>query len=164
MAGPAVRQSPARFIDPCDPVNLEELQAFAGRNPMLSIALVGLTLALVVTEIARLFRGYKAIKPVELTRLINGENALVVDLSASADYEKGHIAGSRNVMASKFDAGSKLLADRKSQPVVLVCRNGTASAAAAKKLKQAGFEKVHWLEGGIPAWQQAELPLVKGRG
>ncbi|HCR33971.1 MAG TPA: rhodanese-like domain-containing protein, partial [Stenotrophomonas sp.] len=25
------------------------------------------------------------------------------------------------------------------------------------------FEKVFVLEGGIPAWQQAELPLVKGR-
>jgi rhodanese-related sulfurtransferase len=144
-------------------VNFEELLAFAGRNPMLSIALVGLTLAIIVTEIARLFRGYKAIKPVELTRLINGENALVVDLSASPDYEKGHIAGSRNVLVSKFDADNKLVADRKSQPVVLVCRNGTASADAAKKLKRAGFEKIYWLEGGIPAWQQAELPLVKGR-
>ncbi|GHH54315.1 membrane protein [[Pseudomonas] boreopolis] len=158
-----MRQSPARFIDPREPVNLEELQAFAGRNPMLSIALVGLTLAIIVTEIARLFRGYKAIKPVELTRLINSDNALVVDLSAAADYEKGHIAGSRNAVAGKFDAGHKLVTDRKSQPVVLVCRNGTASAAAAKKLKQAGFEKVYWLEGGIPAWQQADLPLVKGR-
>lgn len=145
-------------------MNLEELQAFAGRNPMLSIALVGLTLALIVTEIARLFRGYKAVKPVELTRLINGENALVVDLSASADFEKGHIAGSRNVVAGKFGADHKLVADRKAQPVVLVCRNGAASATAAKQLRQAGFEKVYWLEGGIPAWQQAELPLVKGRG
>lgn len=130
---------------------------------MLSIALAGLTVAIIVTEIARLFRGYKAIKPVELTRLINGDNALVIDLSASADYEKGHIAGSRNVVASKFDIGHKLLADAKSRPVALVCRNGNDSAAAAKKLKRAGFEQVHWLEGGVPAWQQAELPLVKGR-
>ena len=145
-------------------MNFEELQAFAGRNPMLSIALVGLTVAIIVTEIARLFRGYKAVKPVELTRLINGDGAVVVDLSASADFEKGHIAGSRNVLASKFDPGHKLVTDRKTQPVVLVCRNGTASAAAAKQLKQAGFEKIYWLEGGIPAWQQAELPLVKGRG
>ena len=38
-------------------VNFEELQAFVGRNPMLSLALVGLTIAIIVTEIARLFRG-----------------------------------------------------------------------------------------------------------
>jgi len=45
----------------------------------------------------------------------------------------------------------------------LVCRSGSTSASAAKQLKKAGFEKVYWLDGGIPAWQQAELPLVKGR-
>jgi rhodanese-related sulfurtransferase len=144
-------------------VNFEELQAFAGRNPMLSLALVGLTIAIVVTEIARLFRGYKALKPAELTRLINSENAVVVDLSASADFEKGHIAGSRNAQPAQFGPEHKLVASAKQSPVVLVCRTGTASAAAAKQLKKAGFEKVYWLEGGIPAWQQAELPLVKGR-
>ena len=53
---------PARSTDP-DPVNFEELQAFVGRNPMLSLALVGLTIALIVTEVARLFRGYRALKP-----------------------------------------------------------------------------------------------------
>ena len=78
-------------------------------------------------------------------------------------FEKGHIAGSRNVQVARFDANHKLVAERRAQPVVLVCRNGTASAAAARKLKQAGFQKIFWLEGGIPAWQQADLPLVKGR-
>ena len=67
-------------------MNIQDLQAFAGRNPVLSIALVVLTLAIIVTEIARLFRGYKAVKPVELTRLINTEDALVVDLSLAVDF------------------------------------------------------------------------------
>ncbi|MEO8000992.1 MAG: rhodanese-like domain-containing protein, partial [Arenimonas sp.] len=31
------------------------------------------------------------------------------------------------------------------------------------KLVKAGFEKVFWLDGGVAAWQQADLPLVKGR-
>lgn len=130
---------------------------------MLSMALVGLTLALIVTEIARLFRGYKALRPAELTSLMNRDNALVVDLSASGDFEKGHIAGSRNVAPSQFDPENKLLAAAKSLPVVVVCRNGQASAGAAKRLKKAGFEHVHWLDGGVAAWQQADLPLVKGR-
>ena len=144
-------------------MNFEELQAFVGRNPMLSLALVGLTIAIIVTEIARLFRGYRALKPAELTRLINSENALVIDLSPTADFEKGHIAGSRNVALTKFDPAGKLLANAKSSPVVVVCRSGNASAGAAKTLKKAGFEQVYWLEGGIAAWQMAELPLVKGR-
>ncbi len=149
-----------------NPVNFEEILAFATRSPfnqMLSLALVGLTVAIVYTEISRLFRGYKTLRPAELTQLVNSENALVVDLSASNDFEKGHIAGSRNVLPSNFDPENKLLAGAKSQPVVLVCRTGQASGGAAKRLKKAGFEKVYSLEGGIAAWQQADLPLVKGR-
>ena len=144
-------------------MNFEQLQAFASSSPLLSMALVGLTLALIGTEIARLFRGYKALRPAELITLMNRDNALVVDLSASGDFEKGHIAGSRNVAPSQFDPENKLLAAAKSLPVVVVCRNGQASAGAAKRLKKAGFEQVHWLDGGVAAWQQADLPLVKGR-
>jgi len=147
-------------------VNFEEVLAFATRSPynqILSLGLVALTIGLVYTEVARLFRGYKALRPAELTHLINSENALVIDLSASNDFEKGHIAGSRNVLPSAFDPESKLLAGAKSQPVVLVCRTGQASGTAANRLKKAGFEKVYVLEGGIAAWQQADLPLIKGR-
>lgn len=144
-------------------MTLDELLAFAGRHIYLSMGLAGITVALIYTEFAGLFRGYKALRPAELTGLMNRDNALVVDLSASADFEKGHIAGSKSVQLSKFDPESKLLAGVKALPVVVVCRNGQSSADAAKKLKKAGFEQVYWLDGGIAAWQQAELPLVKGR-
>ena len=139
------------------------LLAFAGDNQMLVMIFVGLTLAIVYTEFSRLTSGFKAVDPAGLTALINRENALVVDLSASAEFEKGHIPGSKNVVQSQFDPENKQLANAKSLPVVAVCRTGQASAAAAKRLKQAGFEHVYWLDGGIQAWQQADLPLVKGR-
>jgi rhodanese-related sulfurtransferase len=145
-------------------VNLEELLAFAGRNPILSLALGGLTIAILFTEIARLFRGYKSLKPADLTRLVNQQqNVLMVDMSAIADYEKGHIAGSRNLIPSQFDPSAKPLAAAKQSPVILICRNGMTSSANAKRLKKAGFEQIYCLDGGITAWQQAGLPLVKGK-
>ncbi len=130
---------------------------------MLSMAFVGLTVAIIVTEIRRLTRGFRSLKPAELTQLMNAGGAVVVDLSLSSDFEKGHIAGSRNVQPSQFGPEHKLVANAKQSPVVLVCRTGTASETAAKALKKAGFEQVSVLEGGIPSWQQADLPLVKGR-
>ena len=144
-------------------MTFEELLAFANRNLYLSLGLVAITVALIYTEIARLFRGYKSLRPAELTALINRENALVVDLSPSGDFDKGHIAGSRSVALSQFDPESKLLAKAKSLPVVVTCRTGQVSAGAAKRLKKAGFEQVYWLDGGVQGWQQADLPLVKGR-
>ena len=145
-------------------MNFEELLAFAGRNLVYVIAIVVLTVAIIANELSRIFRGYKALRPAEVTRLINQENALVVDLRAIADYQKGHIAGARNVLMSQFDPESKQLASAKALPIVLVCQNGVTVDGAAKRLKKAGFERIHVLEGGITAWQQAELPLVKGKG
>jgi rhodanese-related sulfurtransferase len=144
-------------------VTVDALLAFAGRHHLLSLALVGLTVAIAYTELARLFRGYKALRPAALTALINRENALVVDLSPAADFDKGHIPGSRNVLPSQFDPENPGLAKARALPVVVVCRTGQGSAAAAARLKKAGFEQVYWLDGGIAAWQQADLPLVKGR-
>jgi len=138
--------------------------AFAGRNPVLSLALAGLTLAILLNEVSSLFRGYKALRPAELTGLINRDNALVVDLRPFADFDKGHIAGAKNVLMTQFDPENAQLKAAKSLPVVLVCKTGQSSGTAAKRLNKAGFEKVYVLDGGIAAWQQADLPLVKGRG
>ena len=99
-------------------MTLETLLAFAGRHPYLSLALAGLTIAILYTEVARLFRGYKALRPAELTALINRDNALVVDLSSSSEFEKGHIPGSRNIAPSQFDPEHKQLAAAKALPVV----------------------------------------------
>ena len=128
------------------------------------MALVGITLALIWTEIARLTRGFKGLRPAELTVLVNRENALVVDLRPSGDFEKGHIPGSKNVQMSQFDPESKQLAPAKALPVVLVCKTGSTASDAARRLKKAGFENVYVLDGGIGGWLQADLPLVKGRG
>ncbi|MDQ3495699.1 MAG: rhodanese-like domain-containing protein [Pseudomonadota bacterium] len=144
-------------------MSFEELQAFAGRNPLLSLALLGLTVAILYNEFSQLLRGFKGLRPAELTALINRDNALVVDLRPMADFEKGHIPGSKNVQVSQFDPENKQLAAAKALPVVVVCKSGQASAAAARRLKKAGFERVYLLDGGLPAWQQADLPLAKGR-
>ena len=138
--------------------------AFAGRNQMLVLALAGLTVAIIATEIARLMRSYKVVRPGEVTLLVNRDNALVVDLRPIADFEKGHIPGAKNVQMSQFDPENKRLASAKGLPVVLVCKTGQSASEAARRLKKAGFEKVFVLDGGIGGWQQADLPLVKGRG
>jgi len=145
-------------------VNFEALWAFALRQPGYSLALVVLTVLIIGNEVARLMRGYKSLRPAELTLLINQENAQVFDLRAYNDFQKGHIAGSKNVLMSQFDPDTKPLVSAKALPVVLVCQTGMSVAAAAKRLKKAGFERVHILDGGIAAWQQADLPLVKGKG
>ena len=144
-------------------MSFQQLQEFIGNHVLLALGMVGVTIALIVNEMSRFTRGYHAVSPAQLTALINRENALVVDVSASGDFEKGHVVGSRNVAMNQFDPENKQLAKARELPVAMICRNGTTSADAAKRLVKAGFKNVHWLDGGISAWQQANLPLAKGK-
>ncbi|HEX7769507.1 MAG TPA: rhodanese-like domain-containing protein [Dokdonella sp.] len=143
---------------------LQRLPEFLGNHLVLTLALFGVVIALVLTEAQRFTRGYIALTPAGLTQLINRDNALLVDLSGQQEFEKGHIPGARHVPLSQFDPESKDLAKARELPVALVCRSGQASARAAQRLRKAGFGKVYWLEGGLAAWQQAQMPLVTGRG
>ena len=142
----------------------QQLSTFVAAHPILVTLFAGLLLALILNELSVLTRRYKALSPAALTRLINRENALLIDLSAQADYEAGHIVGSKHVAASQFDPEHKDLAKVRDLPVAVVCKTGQASADACKRLAKAGFQKVYWLDGGIAAWRAADMPVVKGKG
>src|ERR1041384_3610072 len=98
--------------------------AFAGENQFLVMVFVGLTLAIVYTEFSRLTSGFKPVDPAGLTALINRQDALLVDVSAATDFEKGHIAGAKNVQMSQFDGDNKILARVRDLPLAVVYRGG----------------------------------------
>lgn len=142
---------------------LHHLPEFFGNHMLLVMLFVVLVVVLVGNEISQLFRGYRELTPSALTLLINRESPLLVDLSAAADFEKGHIPGARNVQMSQFDPENKDLAKVKERPVAVYCRTGNTSAQAASRLVKAGFKQVFWLGGGLGAWREASLPIAKGR-
>ena len=80
-----------------------------------------------------------------------------------ADFEKGHIAGARNVLMSQFDPENKELAKVRELPIAVYCKSGTTSSQAAARLVKAGFKHVYWLGGGLAAWRQADLPTARGK-
>lgn len=142
---------------------LTRLPHFIANHVLLVATLVVIILALVALEVSRRFRGFRELTPGSLVQMINRGSPLVVDLSAFAEFEKGHIMGSKHVAPSQFDPENKDLAKARDLQVVTVCRNGMESGKAAKRLVKAGFSNVATLAGGINAWKQADLPLAKGR-
>lgn len=142
---------------------LHKLPEFIGNHLALAALFLVLLLAIVVMEILTLFRKYKELTPAGLTLLINRESPLMIDLSAYADFEKAHVPGSRHVAMSQFDPEQKDLAKAKDLPVVLIDKDGRNTGKAAQRLVKAGFSKVFTLGGGVLAWQQAQLPVAKGK-
>jgi rhodanese-related sulfurtransferase len=142
---------------------LTRLPHFIANHVLLVAAFVVIILALIGLEVSRKFRGFRELTPGALVQMINRGDPLVIDLSAVADYEKGHIAGSRHVAPSQFDPENKDLAKAKDLQIVTVCQRGVTAEKAARRLVKAGFANVATLAGGIEAWKRADLPLAKGR-
>ncbi|WP_017463068.1 rhodanese-like domain-containing protein [Dyella ginsengisoli] len=142
---------------------LHKLPTFLGNHLALSALFVLLLLALIVTQLMTLLRKFKELTPAGLTLLMNRENPLLVDISPRDSFEKGHIPGAKHVLMSQFDPESKDLAKAKELPVVVICRSGQTAQGAAQRLVKAGFQKVFYLGGGMGAWTQAQLPVVKGK-
>jgi len=142
----------------------EKLPEFIGNHALLSLAFAATLIALIYTEIARRMRGFREISPQQLTQLINREDAQLLDVSALADYDVGHIVGAEHLLASQADPQSNSkLAKLADTAVAVYCKNGQTSEQVAGKLSKAGFNQVSWLKGGLLAWRDAQLPTTSGK-
>ncbi|MBK0501134.1 rhodanese-like domain-containing protein [Klebsiella pneumoniae] len=143
---------------------MQEVMQFIGRHPVLSIAWIALLGAVVFTTFKGLMSKVKVITRGEATRLINKEDAVVVDLRQRDDFRKGHIAGAINLLPSDIKANNVgELEKHKSQPIIVVDGSGMQAQEPASALNKAGFEKVFVLKEGIAGWSGENLPLVRGK-
>jgi rhodanese-related sulfurtransferase len=143
---------------------LQEIMQFISKHPILSLAWIALLVAVIVMTVKSRFSKVKEITRGEVTRLINKEDAVVVDTRSRDDFRRGHIANAINLTASEIKSGSLgALEKHKTQPVVVVCANGTTSREPAESLSKAGFEQVFTLKDGIAGWSGENLPLARGK-
>lgn len=96
----------------------------------------------------------------EAQKLLRLENTQLVDVRTLEELESGKIAGAVNMIYQK-NFKEKIASLDKTKPVVVYCRSGRRSAICAEVLKEAGFEKIYDLEGGITQWVKEGRPLVE---
>lgn len=100
------------------------------------------------------------LSPQAAVALIN-EDAAVIDLRDADSFRKGHIVNA--VRANSEDFAQNKMNKYKSRKIIIVCARGLQSRILAAKLRKEGFEQPLVLAGGIAAWQNADLPLIKGK-
>jgi rhodanese-related sulfurtransferase len=87
----------------------------------------------------------------------------VIDVRDQDEYfgDLGHIPGSTLVPTPVLDAVSNSW--EAETPILVVCRSGRRSAAAAERLARRGFTRIHNLAGGMLAWNAAGLNACSDR-
>ena len=139
---------------------MEQVIEFAGRNLLLVGGFVAVLALLIWTEVMRKIQGLTELTPAQAVSWINDPEAVVVDISSVADFNKGHIVNARNLQPSRLakpDAEIEKLKDRK---LLVVCRSGQSAVAAAGNLKKMGANQVAVLKGGMAAWRSDQFPVT----
>jgi len=140
---------------------MQQVIEFAGNHTMLVAAFIIVLGMIISSEISRLTRGFDDISPGDVTRLMNHESAVILDIRTAAENREGHIIDSKHIPTSELAKRINELEHDKQNHVVAYCRSGNRSIAACKILKSQGFENVHNLGGGIMAWESANLPVTR---
>lgn len=98
----------------------------------------------------------KLVTAEEMQSILELEDVQLVDVRTPEEHETIHIVGSENIdfMSPTFVEDIEKL--DKSKPVIIYCRSGNRSAKCAKQMKEAGFELIYDLEGGISKWEHSE--------
>ena len=133
---------------------------FVVNHWVLSVTFVALLSLLIWTSFAHA-GGARKISPLDATRLINSENAIVLDVRGDGEFGEGHIVNALHIPQGSLKDRLDKLEKYKKRPIISTCRTGHQSASACSLLRKNGFEKVYSLSGGILAWQNASLPLTK---
>jgi rhodanese-related sulfurtransferase len=106
-----------------------------------------------------------SITPQQLSDLIqSGADFDLIDVRTPAEFRTAHIGAARNLPLDRLDPAA-LIAGRSpaDRPLYVVCQSGNRSQKACQKIVAAGHAKVVNVEGGTRAWQQAGLPVVRGK-
>jgi rhodanese-related sulfurtransferase len=101
------------------------------------------------------------ITPADAVQCMNREKGVVIDVCSAAEFAESHIKGAVNVPLDELEGRLAGTVKNKSTPLILVCAAGSRSKRAQVVAQKLGYEKVHSLQGGLKAWKEANLPVVK---
>ncbi|MEG6523589.1 rhodanese-like domain-containing protein [Desulfotomaculum sp. 1211_IL3151] len=93
---------------------------------------------------------FQDISSKELRGFITSDDILLIDVREPYEFEEGYISNSINIPLGQLD--NRLSELSKDQSIVVYCRSGRRSAAAAEIFVINGFLKVYNLKGGILQW------------
>lgn len=105
-------------------------------------------------------RGGKTVSTHELTRLINKDEAVLVDVREASEFKNGHIVGAINIPFNKINERWEELLPHKEKLIVLTDKMGQHTGTVGNTLRTKEFQ-VARLRGGIMEWESQSLPLVK---
>ena len=85
-----------------------------------------------------------------------------IDVRTPAEYETGHLPGSRNINFDRIGAGIVEITGSRDAPIILYCRSGRRSGLAKQALEQLGYTNVINAGGIEDVLRRADIDPATG--
>lgn len=139
---------------------MQDIIVFMQAHWALGLALIVILGLLTLVEFIKQKTGGAKISPATVIRMMNHDNAVIIDVRNTDAYASGHIVGAISLPLTNIEEKYKKIEKLKAQPLIIVCAAGLESPRAAASLLKKGLT-VYILSGGMNAWKTAEMPVVK---
>jgi rhodanese-related sulfurtransferase len=106
-------------------------------------------------------KGRPVLDPLQVSELVSGSGALVVDLRSGEAFRAGHIRGSLHVPFANLAARFAAPDPQARRALILVDETDEVSHQAFDLLAARGFSWLYVMKGGMRAWRRANRPLAK---
>ncbi|MBX3450974.1 MAG: rhodanese-like domain-containing protein [Planctomycetaceae bacterium] len=94
----------------------------------------------------------------------SGKPVDLIDVRTPVEFREVHVTFARNVPLDRLDTTALATSgDGVAAPLYVICRSGSRGRQACEKLLAAGRTQVVNVEGGTQAWDEAGLPVTRGK-
>jgi rhodanese-related sulfurtransferase len=103
----------------------------------------------------------ETVAPADAYERVRQRQARLIDVRTATEFGRVHVRGARNIPLDKL---LPAMLAQESTPVYLICRGGTRSREAYDRIRAVSpTTTVAVVDGGMLAWSEAGLPLVRNR-
>ncbi len=131
-------------------------------NLSLFIVIVCCGLYLIYIQLVDIFEKSK-ININDAIYLINNDNARILDFRSHADFCLGHINGSINIIFENFIKEKKVYEILSNTTIIVIAPSNNKAKSIIKILQELGYAKSYFVEDGILAWTNLNLPIIKSK-
>lgn len=104
------------------------------------------------------------ISPQQLHDLVqSGKSVELIDVRTPVEYREIHVGFARNLPLDQLNAAQIATSREGAEPIYVICRSGSRGKQACEKFLSAGYANIVNVEGGTLAWEQAGLPVIRGK-
>ncbi|WP_340152333.1 rhodanese-like domain-containing protein [uncultured Marivirga sp.] len=103
------------------------------------------------------------IQPKAVDKKLNKNEVFILDTRSAKEYSVSHLPNAQFIDYDRFDI-SQVEDIPKDKEVIVYCSVGYRSEKIGEKLKEAGFQNVSNMYGGIFQWKNEDLNVVNQQG